>query len=278
MDRPSPENAAVVIHPTAQVAGGTPLGSGTSVGPGVIIEENVVIGKECRLAAYAVLRAGTILGDGVEVDSFSVIGGSPQDLHFDRSVTSGVRIGNGSVIRESVTISRSTREDGYTEIGRECLFMAFSHAAHDCRIGDGVILANGVMLAGHVTVGDHTFFGGGAGIHQFCRIGESVMLGGHGSISADVPPFLIVTDRNDAFGLNLVGLRRRGRSREAIRELKLAYRFVYDEGKPIERARLALEERRFESDEAGRFLTFFLDGTRGFARPRNRTREVRNDA
>ena len=90
--------------------------------------------------------------------------------------------------------------------------MACSHAAHDCRIGNSVILANGVMLAGHVQVGDYTFFGGGAGIHQFCRIGQSVMLGGHGSISADVPPFLIVTERNDAFGLNLVGLRRRGSS------------------------------------------------------------------
>jgi UDP-N-acetylglucosamine acyltransferase len=278
MDKPSSESGAGVTHPTAQVAEGTPVGSGTSIGPGVIIEENVVVGGDCRLAAYVVLRAGTVLGDGVEVDSFSVIGGSPQDLHFDRSLVSGVRIGNGTVIRESVTISRSTLENGYTEIGRECLFMACSHAAHDCRIGDKVILANGVMLAGHVHVGDHTFFGGGAGIHQFCRIGESVMLGGHGSISADVPPFLMVTDRNDAFGLNLVGLRRRGFTREAIRELKLAYRFVYEEGKPVDRARLALEEGRFESDEARRFLTFFLSGTRGFARPRRGTHRMRDDA
>lgn len=277
MDKSSSESGTAVTHPTAQVAEGTSVGSGTSIGPGVIIEDNVVIGRECRLAAYAVLRRGTILGDRVEVDSFSVIGGSPQDLHFDRSLISGVRIGDGSVIRESVTISRSTLENGYTEIGRECLFMACSHAAHDCRIGDNVILANGVMLAGHVQVGDHTFFGGGAGIHQFCRIGESVMLGGHGSISADVPPFLIVTDRNDAFGLNLVGLRRRGFPREAIRELKLAYRFVYEEGKPVERARLALEEGQFESEEARGFLTFFLSGTRGFARPRRRKHELRTD-
>jgi UDP-N-acetylglucosamine acyltransferase len=278
MDEPSSESGTVVTHPTAQVAERTPVGSGTSIGPGVIIEENVVIGRNCRLAAYAVLRAGTVLGNRVEVDSFSVIGGPPQDLHFDRSLVSGVRVGDGTVIRESVTISRSTLENGYTEIGRECLFMACSHAAHDCRIGDKVVLANGVMLAGHVQVGTHTFFGGGAGIHQFCRIGESVMLGGHGSISADVPPFLTVTDRNDAFGLNLVGLRRRGFTREAIRDLKLAYRFVYEEGRPTDRARLALEQGRFEADEAKCFLTFFLSGTRGFARPRRRKLGMYDDA
>jgi len=266
-----------MTHPTAQVAKGTLIGSGTSLGPQVVIEENVVVGSGCRLAAFAILRMGTILGDRVEVDSFSVIGGSPQDLQFDRSLISGVRIGDGTVIRESVTINRSTLENGYTEIGRECLFMACSHAAHDCRIGNSVILANGVMLAGHVQVGDYTFFGGGAGIHQFCRIGQSVMLGGHGSISADVPPFLIVTERNDAFGLNLVGLRRRGLPSEVIRELKLAYRFVYVEGKPPERARLALTQGGFVSEEAKHFLEFFLSGTRGFARPRRRKRETRNN-
>ena len=256
------------IHPSAVVATGVRIGPGTVIGPGAVVESDVTIGSGCRVSAYAILRSGAILGDRVEVDSFSVIGGLPQDLHFDRSQSSGVRLGDGTVIRESVTISRATRAGGYTEIGSECLFMAGSHAGHDCRIGDKAILANGVMLGGHVSVGSHTFIGGGAGIHQFCRIGESVMLGGNASITMDLPPFLIVVERNEVIGLNLVGLRRRGFSRESIIELKEALRHVYAEGKPADQASQALAETRFKTDEAGRFLSFFGDGKRGFARPR----------
>ncbi|MEZ5276616.1 MAG: acyl-ACP--UDP-N-acetylglucosamine O-acyltransferase [Opitutaceae bacterium] len=262
------ENAESKIHPSAVVAAGVRIGAGAVIGPGAVVEADVTIGAGCRLSAHAILRSGTILGDRVEVDSFSVIGGLPQDLHFDRTLSSGVRIGGGTVIRESVTISRATRAGGYTEIGSECLFMAGSHAGHDCRIGDKAILANGVLLGGHVSVGAHTFIGGAAAVHQFCRIGESVMLAGHASITMDLPSFLIVVDRNDVVGLNLVGLRRRGVSREAIIELKEALRHVYAEGKPADRAGQAMAENRFRTEEAGRFLSFFGEGKRGFARPR----------
>lgn len=256
------------VHPSAVVATGVRIGPGTVIGPGAVVEAEVTIGAGCRVSAYAILRSGTILGDRVEVDSFSVIGGLPQDLHFDRSQSSGVRVGDGTVIRESVTVSRATRAGGYTEIGRECLFMAGSHAGHDCRIGDHAILANAVLLGGHVSVGGHTFIGGGAAVHQFCRIGESVMLAGHASITMDLPPFLMVVDRNDVIGLNLVGLRRRGVPREAIIELKEAFRYIFAEGKPAERAGQAMATTRFKTDEAVRYLSFFGDGKRGFARPR----------
>ncbi len=272
------DQAGVSIHPTALISAGVSIGKGTVVGPWAEVEENVVVGRDCRLAAHAIVRSGTVLGERVQVDSFSVIGGLPQDLHFDPELNSGVRVGDATVIRESVTINRSTLEEGTTEVGRECFLMAGAHVGHDCRVGNHVVLANVVLLAGFVSVGDHSFLGGGAGVHQFCRIGESVMLSGNASISMDIPPYLIAAERNEAIGINLIGLRRRKIPRVALIELKDAFRDVYSGTNLPARAAEILKAGRFQTDEAIHFLEFFADGRRGFARSRRSQTEPSSDA
>jgi UDP-N-acetylglucosamine acyltransferase len=210
-----------------------------------------------------------VLGERVTIHSFTVIGGEPQDLNFKSATVSGVRIGAGTVIREQCTVNRATAPDGATVVGEGCFLMATSHVGHDCQVGNKVIFANGTMLGGFVEVGDNTFLGGGAAVHQFCRVGEGVMIGGGARVALSVPPFVMAAERDEVAGLNLVGLKRRGVQREAIRELKDAFRAVYHTvGNIRSLAGQALESGSFKSAEAIRFLEFFTTGKRGFARPR----------
>ncbi len=208
-----------------------------------------------------------ILEEGVTVHSGAVVGGDPQYLKFDPATPSSVRVGAGTVLRENVTINRGIHAGGETRIGPGCFLMAGSHVAHDCCLGAQVVLANNALLAGHVEVGDLVFVGGGAAAHQFVRIGESVMIGGLARITRDLAPYTIVAERDEVSGLNLVGLRRRGFSRDTLRELKAAFRAVYyGQGKMAVRAEQAVRERGFATAEAAKFLHFFLTGKRGFAR------------
>jgi UDP-N-acetylglucosamine acyltransferase len=233
-----------------------------------IIEPGAQLGAGCEIHAGAVITRHAILGDGVVVHPFAVIGGDPQYLKFDRALETFVRVGRGTLLREHVTINRSIYAGQATTVGENCFLMAGSHLGHDCAVGNHVVLANQAMLAGHVSVGDHTFIGGGAAAHQFTRIGESVMLGGLARITRDLAPFTIVAERDEVSGLNLVGLKRRGFSREVIRELKTAFHAVYGEAGNIrERAAQALASGAFATAEAKRFLEFFATGKRGFARP-----------
>jgi UDP-N-acetylglucosamine acyltransferase len=237
--------------------------------PTAIIEDGAQLGAGCEINAYAIIKRGTVLGARVIVHSFAVVGGDPQDLKFTHETQSGVRIGADTTIRENVTINRSTSPGGFTEVGKNCLLMAACHVAHDCVIGSQVVMANNAMIAGHVTIGDHAFFGGGVGVHQFCRIGENVMVSGNASITRDVPPCLMVAERDDVIGFNLVGLKRRGFSRPAITELKDAFRVVYfTPGNIRDVAAQALEDGAFSTAEARQFLEFFTGGTRGFVRAR----------
>lgn len=240
-----------VIHPTA------------------VVEAGVTIGAGCVIHPHVVLRAGTVLGDRVTVHSFSVIGGEPQDLGFKPSVDSGVRIGADTVIREQCTVNRATTPGGATAVGANCFLMATAHVGHDSQLGDHVILANGVMLGGFTEMGSHCFIGGGTGTHQFSRVGEGVIIAGGARVTLNIPPFVMAAERNDVVGLNLIGLRRRGVSREAIRELKDAFRAVYfTPGNIRQVAARTLEAGTFKTDEARRFLEFFTTGKRGFARTR----------
>lgn len=237
-----------------------------SIHPTAMIEDGVQLGAGCVIHPYAVIRRGTVLGDGVAVHPFAVVGGDPNFLKFDPTTVSGVRIGAGTVIREHASVNRSIYAGKDTIIGARGYLMANAHVGHDCTVGDDVVFATNIMLGGHVDVGSHTFFGGGAGAHQFCRIGEGVMIAGLARITQDLAPFLLVAERNEVSGLNLVGLKRRGVSREAIGELKDCYHAVFSGGDPRKLAatRLAAGVR---GEDARRFLEFFAGGKRGFARP-----------
>lgn len=228
-----------------------------------IIEEGAGLGAGCVIHPHAIIKRGTVLGDGVVVHPFAVLGGDPNFLKFDPATVSGVRIGAGTVIREHVTINRSIYAGKDTVVGARCYLMANAHVGHDCAVGDDVVLATNIMLGGHVEVGNFTFFGGGAGAHQFSRIGEGVMIAGLARITQDLAPYLLVAERNEVSGLNLVGLKRRGFSREVITELKECYAEVFAGGDP----RKLAAARVAKSPEARRFLEFFAAGKRGFARP-----------
>jgi UDP-N-acetylglucosamine acyltransferase len=240
-----------------------------SIHPTAIVEEGVLLGAGCTVHAHAIIRKYSVLGDGVTVHPFAVIGGDPQFLKFDPATVSGVHLGAGTVVREHVTVSRSIHANQATTVGARCFLMANVHVGHDSLVADDVVLANNVMLAGHVTVGTHTFLGGGAGFHQFCRIGEGVIVSGLARIAQDIPPFAMAAERNEVIGLNLVGLKRRGFSRAAIGEIKAAFRAVYFTPGNIRTVALAaLEGGTFQTPEARQFLAFFTEGKRGFARAR----------
>lgn len=237
--------------------------------PTAIIEEGAQLGAGCEVQAYAVVTKHAVLGDRVVVGSFAVIGGDPQHLKFDRGTATKAVIGAGTVLREHVTVNRSIYADGQTVVGENCYLMTNAHVAHDCVLGSDVVLANNVMLAGHTSVGANTFVGGGVAVHQFTRIGEGAMISGVARVARDAAPFTMVAERDEVIGLNLIGLRRRGVSRESVAQLKAAFREVYfTPGNIREIATQALAGGSYTSAEARRFLEFFTTGKRGFARAR----------
>lgn len=250
----------------------------TVIHPTAIVEPGAQLGVDCEVQAYAVVTRYAQLGDRVVVHPHSVVGGDPQYLKFERTTESYVRVGAGTVIRESVTLNRSTHAGQATVIGENCFIMATAHVAHDCLLGNQVILANNAMLAGHVVVGDFTFIGGGTGVHQFVRIGPGAMVGGLSRITRDIGPYLLVAERDEVSGLNLVGLKRRGVSRESIREIKEAFRQVFHTpGNIRDVASAALTTGAFHSPEAKAFLEFFSAGKRSFARPLARLEVDKDD-
>lgn len=242
----------------------------TQIHPTAVVEPGALLGADVTIMAHAVVTRHARLGDRVTVHSGAVIGGDPQYLAFDASTPSWVDVGEGAVLRENVTLNRSIHADQATVIGPRCFFMANSHAGHDCVVAADVVLANNAMLAGHVIVGERTFVGGGAGIHQFCRIGTGAMVAGLARITRDVPPYVMVAERDEVAGLNLVGLKRRGWPRSTIMEIKAAYRAVYAMGNPRVAAAAHGAEHGSLSAEARAFLDFFAEGKRGFVRPLGR--------
>jgi len=238
-----------------------------SIHPAAHIEEGARLGEGCVIHAHALIGRHCHLEDRVVVHPFAVLGGDPQDLGFKSETPSGVHIGARTVIREHVTVNRATKPGESTTVGADSFLMTGCHVAHDCRIGDRVVIANAVLLGGHVHIGDRTFLGGGAVIHQFVRIGESAMIGGGGRISSDVAPFCLATERNTVYGLNMVGLRRRGFEREVLSEIKQAFRETLARGGNL-RARAAAElaSGRYTRPEALAFLEFLTAGRRTLAR------------
>ena len=259
------------IHSTAIVSPESHLGNQCTVGAYAIVEDGVTMGEKCDIEAHAVIKKGTVLGNAVRVGHFSVLGGDPQHLKFDRSIDSIVKVSNDVRIGEGVTIHRSMYANGVTKIGARCFLMGHCHVGHDGELGDEVILANGALLGGHVSVGDFTFIGGGAGIHQFIRIGAGAMIGGLAEVSRDVPPHVTVAGRNQSCGLNLTGIKRRKISEEETKALKYAYRQVLMKGgNPTEIATNCITEQIIKvSPKAKEFVEFFLTESRGFIRSRS---------
>lgn len=267
-------------HPTAIIHPEAELDPTVQVGAYSIVEAGVRLGPGCVLAEHVILRTGSHLGEGCRVDAHAVIGGLPQDLRFDPSTPTGVRLGARVTVREGVTIHRATRADGFTEVGDGAFLMAYCHVAHDCRVGPSAILANNILMAGHVSIGAHAFIGGGAAIHQHTRIGESAMVSGMSRAARDVPPFCMVAERDELIGLNLVGLKRRGFSRESIRQLKDLFHQLFGGGaSPGDAARQALDSGQPWEPAARELLNFCLQTKRGFAQRRQgRSAEADGDA
>lgn len=215
------------IHSTAIVAPDARIGEGVTIGAFAIVGEDCTIGDGCVIAPRATLERNVTLGRNVQVGIGSVLGGLPQDLKF-RGEHTTVEIGDDTVIREYATINRGTSQSRRTTVGEGCFIMSYVHLAHDCHIGNRVILANMVQLAGHVTVGDRANIGGVSAVHQFARIGRNAFIGGCSRVAKDVPPFMkAVGNPMKLYGLNTVGLQRSGFADETVLALKRAYRLLF---------------------------------------------------
>ncbi len=217
------------VHPTAVVSDGARLGKGVIIGPYCCVGVNVTLGDNVRLGSHVVVDGYTKVGEGTEIFPFASIGTDPQDLKF-AGEHARLNIGKNNKIREYVTMQPGTEGGGMlTEVGDHGLFMAGAHVAHDCRVGNYVKMANNATLSGHVTVGNHVSIGGLAAVHQFVRIGEHAFIGGMAGIKYDVIPYaLVMGSPSSLSGINLVGLKRAGISRESIDEMLTAYEFLFD--------------------------------------------------
>ncbi len=251
------------IHPNAIVHDGAEIGEGTIVEAYAIIGPEVKIGKNNIIHSYAVIEGKTILGDNNEIFYFASIGAPPQDISY-RGEPTEVIIGNGNIIREGVTIHRGTaRGIGVTQIGNNNYFMAYSHVAHDCVIGNHVIMASYSALGGHVVVEDHAVIGGLVGVHQYVRIGRYAFIGGHTGVSMDVPPFTLVAgSRAQLYGLNIVGLKRANFPPPVVSAIKRAYRTIFRSGLTLERAIASVKSQGFEFKEVEEFVRFIEDSSK----------------
>lgn len=257
----------VRIHPLAVVEPGAELDGGVEVGPYAIVGGRVRIGARTRVGAHAVVTGNTVVGEDNQIFPFASVGQIPQDLKY-RGEDSRLEIGNRNIIREFATLHLGTAGGGMvTRIGDDNLLMNYTHIAHDCQIGNRVIVANGTQLAGHVIVEDYAVIGALSGIHQFVRVGESAIVGGGSMVSQDVPPFCNATgNRATLHGLNVVGLTRRGFGPELLRQLKRAYRIMFRSGLTVAQAAARVREEIPGVPEVERFVRFIESSSRGVCR------------
>jgi UDP-N-acetylglucosamine acyltransferase len=254
------------IHPTAVVSPTAQLGEGVEIGPYAFVGDDCVVGDGCVLATRSTLECNVRLGREVRIGIGSVLGGDPQDLKFQGEHTA-VEIGDRTVIREYATINRGTAESLRTTVGADCFIMTYVHLAHDCHLGNGVMISNGTQLAGHVTVEDHAIISGLVAVHQFVNIGAYSFVGGCSRVPQDVPPYLkAVGNPIKLYGLNSVGLQRNNFDANVIRELKRAYRLFFRSDLNVSQA---LERAHQELDmcaEVRHFLSFVDNSGRGVVR------------
>lgn len=266
------------IDPAARVHPRADIGEGTLVGPQAVIGEHVKIGRRCRIGASAVIDGWTEVGDETEIFPFASIGLIPQDLKF-RGERSRLVIGSHNIFREFVTIHRGTKGGGgLTRIGDRNLFMAYAHVAHDCRVGNDTIFGNNATLGGHVTVEDFAAISAGSGVHQFCRVGRHAFIGGYSVVTKDALPFAkTVGNRARIYGLNTIGLIRRGFSAETVAKLKRAYRYLLQSKLNTSRALTQIEkDATLACPEVQYLIEFIRSSQRGalLRRPTRRAEEM----
>jgi UDP-N-acetylglucosamine acyltransferase len=257
-----------MIHPTAIIDPKAEIGEGVEIGPYSAIEKDVFIGEGTTIGPHVVIREGTHIGKRCQIFQFASIGEAPQFLGYKGEKTS-LQIGDHNIIREFVTLHRGTMKGiGKTVIGNENFFMAYCHVAHDCQIGNQVIMANGATLGGHIMIEDRAIIGGLAAIHQFCRVGAHAIISGLTGISQDVPPYMMAAgSRAKLYGLNTVGLKRSNFSEKAILALKKAYRIIFRSGLTLEKALRAVEEDDiFQIPEVRHLIDFIQHSKRGISR------------
>jgi len=252
---------AAVVHPLAKV------GEGSRIGPFSVLGPKVSLGKECELTSHVVIDGDTIVGDRCRFFPFSSVGLSPQDLKYKGELTQ-VRIGSENVFRENVTVHAGTAGGGgVTAIGDRNLFMAYTHIAHDCQVESDALFANAATLAGHVTVEKSAAIGAFSGVHQFCRIGAYAYVGGYSVITQDALPYVLtVGNRAKAFGINVIGLRRKSFSEETIEALRRAYRLLFRSNLNTSQALSKIEETLSEVPEVAYLTSFIRSSERGIVK------------
>ncbi len=252
------------VHPSAVVAPGAHIGENVQIAPYAVIEDDVHIGPDCRIGSFAYISQYTRMGRGNQIFHHASVGGAPQDLKFHGEV-SWLEIGDNNRIREFSTMHRGTESGGgITRVGSNCLIMAYVHVAHDCKVGNSVVMSNNATLGGHVEVGDFAILGGLSAVHQFCRVGHHAFLGGASGIGQDLPPFMLASGhRAKVIGPNLVGLRRLGISPELMHALKTAYRLVWHADMPRKDALEQLEKDYANLPELLDFVSFVRGAERG---------------
>jgi UDP-N-acetylglucosamine acyltransferase len=252
------------IHPTAVVSSGARIGSGCHIGPYSIIGDEVELKDDVRLDSHCVIDGRTTIGQATRVFPFVSIGLPAQDLKY-QGEPSETRIGRRNLIREFVTIHRGTAGGGMlTQIGDNCLLMAQAHIAHDCILGDGVIMANAATLAGHVIIENNANVGAYSGVHQFCRVGSEAYIGGYSVVVKDALPFaLTVGNHARCYGLNTTGMKRRGYSREVIDSLHRAFHLLLSSKLNTSQALEKIQEEVSESVEVKSLVEFIQSSKRG---------------
>jgi UDP-N-acetylglucosamine acyltransferase len=257
-----------MIHPSVIIDPKAEISEGVEIGPYSVIEKNVLIGEGTKIGPHVVIREGTHIGKRCQIFQFASIGEAPQAVAYRGEKTS-LFIGDQNIIREFVTLHRGTvKGGGKTVLGNENFIMAYSHVAHDCQIGNQVVMANGATLAGHILIEDHAIIGGLSAIHQFCRIGAHAIISGLTGVSQDVPPYMMAAgSRAKLFGLNTVGLKRAQFSEQTLRALKKAYRIIFRSSLTLEKAMKTVEEDDiFLIPEVRHLLDFIQHSKRGISR------------
>lgn len=252
-----------MISSLAQIHTKANIGANVTIDPFAVIEQNVTIGEGTHVMSHTVIKQNTTIGKACTIFPGAVLGAIPQDLKFEGEITS-VEIGDGTTIRECVTVNRGTQDKWKTVIGKNCLLMAYSHVAHDCVLGNHVVIANAVQLAGHVEIGDYAIIGGMAAAIQFVKVGAHTYIAGKAEIIKDIPPY-VKAGRNPLcyVGINSVGLQRRGYAPATINSILEIYRYIYQRGFNISQATYHIQNQLPESEEKTEILQFIQQSKRG---------------